>query len=94
MENGLTQKEREFELKQIIWKQFPFNSTPKRNTDVVNACYRFLVKCENKGITINKYCLVEQAFIWWTHCKESKCEQASKTLYQKLNENKMCFINW
>jgi hypothetical protein len=90
MEDTLTQKEREFQLLQIIWKRFPtyiFHSTPQQNKDVVNACYRFLVKWENKTNSIDLIELVRYAFTNW-----SNCENAKETLYQNLNENKMFLI--
>ena len=95
MENTLTQKEREYELLQIIWKKRPtyiFHSKPKQNYDVVNACYRFLVKWEKKGYSIDLIELIISAFDNWELCKESKCENAKQTLYQNLNKNKMFFL--
>jgi hypothetical protein len=95
MGNNLTQKEREFQLLETIWKRRPtyiFHSTPKQNNDVVNACYRFLVKWENKGYSIDLTELIIYAFDNWEKCKESKCENAKQTLYQNLNENKMFLI--
>ena len=95
MKNTLTQREREFQLLEIIWKKRPtyiFHSTPQQNKDVVNACYRFLVKWEKKGYSIDLIELVLYAFTNWSICKESKCETAHQTLYQNLNENNMFLI--
>jgi hypothetical protein len=95
MENTLTQKEREYELLQIMWKKSPtyiFHSTPQQNKDVVDACYRFLVKWEKKGYSIDLIELVIYAFDNWELCKESKCKNAHQTLYQNLNENKIFLL--
>ena len=94
MENTqYTQKEKEFEIRQIVWKLFPYDCNRKRVGDVVSACYRFLSKWEMKGYYINSLSnLVEHAYMTWEVCKESKWEHSYQTLYQRLNEDRTFFI--
>jgi|LakMenE18May11ns_1017448.scaffolds.fasta_scaffold8563814_1 hypothetical protein len=91
MEN--TQKEREYQITQILWKLYPYQHNRQQTKDVVSACYRFLLKWETKGYYIKSlFNLVEHANMTWDVCKESKWEHAYKTLYQRLNEDKTFFI--
>lgn len=92
MENTLTQKEREYQITQIIWKSYPTNYDTQRKKDVVSSCYRFFNKWTKKGYVVDEMRLVLYAFPIWEKCKESGNSFNTQTLYQRLNVERGLFI--
>ncbi len=69
-----------------------FSHPPKKLKDVINASTRFYDKWNKKGYGVDVIGVIDGALQAWCVCKESKWEHAYQTLYQHLNENRVCYL--
>ncbi len=64
----------------------------KKIKDVINSTSRFYDKWDKKDYGVDVIGLIDGALEAWCVCKESGWENAYQTLYQHLNENRVCYI--